>query len=165
MFHVEFHYWSKHWSNFLSCGCFHFKDATANDASSKRYTWVDLSSECAYVEVLIVDNILSFSAEAPWYCWLGGSFGTYYIIVNIFTVPKLGAGTVLSIFVCAQVHMRQERKTSNILIHMLCTGIQVVAACIIDHFGLTGVKKRRFTLWRLLASLSLIGCVAVITLF
>ncbi|ORY94050.1 hypothetical protein BCR43DRAFT_507271 [Syncephalastrum racemosum] len=32
----------------------------------------------------------------------GGSFGTYYIIVNIFTVPKLGAGTVLSIFVCAQ---------------------------------------------------------------
>lgn len=33
----------------------------------------------------------------------GGALGTYYIIINILIVPKLGAGTVLSIFVCAQV--------------------------------------------------------------
>ncbi|KAL1935069.1 hypothetical protein VTP01DRAFT_4209 [Rhizomucor pusillus] len=80
---------------------------------------------------------------APWYSWLGGALGTYYIIINILIVPKLGAGTVLSIFVCAQVLM----------------------ACVMDHFGITGIPKRKFSVWRILASLGLIGCVAVITLF
>ncbi|KAI9494546.1 hypothetical protein BDB00DRAFT_308137 [Zychaea mexicana] len=81
--------------------------------------------------------------DAPWYAWMGGVLGTYYILVNIFLVPVHGAGTVLSIFVCSQV----------------------ISACIMDHFGLTGIKKRRYSIWRMLASLGLIGCVAVITLF
>ncbi|KAI8376355.1 uncharacterized protein BYT42DRAFT_574305 [Radiomyces spectabilis] len=81
--------------------------------------------------------------DAPWFAWLGGILGAYYVIINILTVARLGAGTVLSIFVCAQVIM----------------------ACIIDHFGLVGVAKRRYTLWRMLASLGLIGCVAVIARF
>ncbi|RCH90813.1 hypothetical protein CU098_001990, partial [Rhizopus stolonifer] len=32
---------------------------------------------------------------APWYAWLGGVFGAYYVIINILTVPRLGAATVL----------------------------------------------------------------------
>ncbi|ORY91974.1 hypothetical protein BCR43DRAFT_497579 [Syncephalastrum racemosum] len=81
--------------------------------------------------------------EAPWYSWLGGILGTYYIIVNILIVPKLGEGTVLGVFVCAQV----------------------VMASIIDHFGLTGVTKRRLSVLRILGLLLLIGCVAVICIF
>ncbi|KAI8057563.1 uncharacterized protein B0P05DRAFT_591258 [Gilbertella persicaria] len=80
---------------------------------------------------------------APWYAWLGGVFGAYYVIINILTVPRLGAATVLSIFVCAQIIM----------------------ACIIDHFALVGVARRRFTIWRILASLGLVGCVVVIAKF
>lgn len=38
-------------------------------------------------------------------------------------------------------------------------------ACVMDHFGLTGIAKRKFSICRCLASLGLIGCVAVITLF
>ncbi|ORX57366.1 DUF606-domain-containing protein [Hesseltinella vesiculosa] len=81
--------------------------------------------------------------EAPWYAWVGGILGAYYVIVNVLTVAKLGAGTVLSIFVCAQV----------------------ISACVMDHFGLLGVAKRKYTIWRILGSLGLVGCVAVITIF
>lgn len=43
------------------------------------------------------------SSDAPWYAWIGGICGGYYVIINVLTVPRLGAATVLSIFVCAQV--------------------------------------------------------------
>ncbi|KAI8068659.1 hypothetical protein BC940DRAFT_298743 [Gongronella butleri] len=81
--------------------------------------------------------------DAPWFAWLGGILGSYYVIINVLTVPKLGAATVLSIFVCSQV----------------------ISACVIDHFGLLGVAKRKYTIWRILASFGLVGCVAVITIF
>ncbi|KAI8991119.1 hypothetical protein BDF20DRAFT_842762 [Mycotypha africana] len=80
---------------------------------------------------------------APWYAWLGGILGAYYVVVNILTVPRLGTATVLSTFVSAQIIM----------------------ACIIDHFGLVGVIQRTYTVWRILASLGLVGCVVVIALF
>jgi transporter family-2 protein len=37
--------------------------------------------------------------------------------------------------------------------------------CIIDHFALVGVAKRAYTVWRILASLGLVGCVVVIAKF
>ncbi|CAO3634838.1 unnamed protein product [Cunninghamella blakesleeana] len=81
--------------------------------------------------------------KAPWYAFLGGILGSYYVIINILTVPYLGAATVLSIFVCSQV----------------------ITACVIDHFGLLGVAKRKYTIWRIIGSFGLVGCVAVIALF
>ncbi|KAI7898531.1 uncharacterized protein BX663DRAFT_524462 [Cokeromyces recurvatus] len=80
---------------------------------------------------------------APWYAWIGGILGAYYVIINILTVPRLGAATVLSIFVCAQI----------------------ITACLIDNFALVGVEKRPYTIWRILASLGLVGCVVVIAKF
>lgn len=35
------------------------------------------------------------SLAAPWYAWCGGILGAYYVIINILTVPRLGAATVL----------------------------------------------------------------------
>ncbi|KAI9287086.1 hypothetical protein BC943DRAFT_359009 [Umbelopsis sp. AD052] len=81
--------------------------------------------------------------EAPWYAWIGGICGGYYVIINVLTVPRLGTATVLSIFVCAQI----------------------IFASIIDHFGLLGVAQRDYTVWRILASLGLVGCVVVIAKF
>ncbi|KAI8886158.1 DUF606-domain-containing protein [Backusella circina FSU 941] len=81
--------------------------------------------------------------DAPWYAWIGGILGAFYVIINILTVPRLGTATVLSIFVCAQI----------------------ITACIIDHFGLLGLAKRKYSIWRILASLGLIGCVVVVAKF
>ncbi|CAO3692801.1 unnamed protein product [Rhizopus stolonifer] len=79
----------------------------------------------------------------PWYGWVGGILGAFYVVMNILMVPKYGAATVLSIFVSSQIIM----------------------ACVIDHFALVGVAQRTFTVWRIIGSLGLVGCVFVITKF
>ncbi|KAI8983467.1 hypothetical protein BDB01DRAFT_124971 [Pilobolus umbonatus] len=60
--------------------------------------------------------------SAPWYAWVGGILGAYYVIINILTVPRLGAATVLSVFVCSQVIM----------------------ACIIDNYGLCTLCRHKY---------------------
>ncbi|KAI7847452.1 hypothetical protein BDC45DRAFT_354250 [Circinella umbellata] len=79
--------------------------------------------------------------HAPGYVWIGGIMGAYYIFANLIAIPKLGAATSLSIFVCSQVIM----------------------ACIIDHGGLLGVEQRDYSTWRILASFGLVFCVFVIS--
>ncbi|GAB5591639.1 hypothetical protein Unana1_06539 [Umbelopsis nana] len=81
--------------------------------------------------------------NAPAYVWIGGICGGYYVIINVLTVPRLGTATVLSIFVCAQV----------------------IFASLMDHFALFGVAQRDYTVWRILASLGMVGCVVVIAKF
>ncbi|KAI8876724.1 DUF606-domain-containing protein [Backusella circina FSU 941] len=97
------------------------------------------------LDVTVADTPLpnDYVKTAPWYAWIGGILGAYYVIVNIMTVPRLGTATVLSIFVCAQIIM----------------------ACVIDHFGLVGVAQRTYTVWRILASIGLVGCVVIIAIF
>ncbi|KAI8890740.1 hypothetical protein K501DRAFT_328323 [Backusella circina FSU 941] len=80
---------------------------------------------------------------APGYAWIGGICGFFYVMSNIFSIPRLGAGTTLSLFVCAQV----------------------ITACLIDNWGLVGVEQRAYTTWRILASLGIVFCVGVITRF
>jgi uncharacterized membrane protein YdcZ (DUF606 family) len=42
-------------------------------------------------------------AAAPWWAWIGGALGAYYVVVVIIFAQKLGAGTLVAIFVCAQL--------------------------------------------------------------
>ncbi|KAI8140559.1 hypothetical protein BJV82DRAFT_623076 [Fennellomyces sp. T-0311] len=81
--------------------------------------------------------------DAPGYVWIGGLMGAYYVFANLISIPKLGAATSLSIFVCSQV----------------------IVACLIDHAGLVGVEQRDYSKWRILASFGLIFCVFVIARF
>ncbi|KAL9543919.1 hypothetical protein PS6_009020 [Mucor atramentarius] len=74
---------------------------------------------------------------------LGGFCGFFYVASNILAVPRLGVGTSLALFVCAQV----------------------ITACLVDNWGLVGVEVRPYTTWRILASLGAIFCVFVITKF
>ncbi|KAF9125680.1 hypothetical protein BGX30_000343 [Mortierella sp. GBA39] len=81
--------------------------------------------------------------QAPWWTWTGGVIGALFVIINILTIPKLGAGTTSAIIVCAQL----------------------VFSCIIDNFQFFGIAYRTYTLWRGLATVGLIGCVAAIAKF
>ncbi|CDH56265.1 predicted protein [Lichtheimia corymbifera JMRC:FSU:9682] len=40
--------------------------------------------------------------DAPGYVWIGGLMGAYYVFANLVSMPRLGAATSLSIFVCSQ---------------------------------------------------------------
>lgn len=79
--------------------------------------------------------------SAPGYAWIGGACGFFYVLSNILAVPRLGVGTSLALFVCAQL----------------------ITACIVDNWGLVGVEVRPYTTWRILASLGAVFCVGVIT--
>ncbi|KAL1932033.1 hypothetical protein VTP01DRAFT_9089 [Rhizomucor pusillus] len=81
--------------------------------------------------------------DAPGYAWIGGLLGAFYVFSNLIAIPRLGAATSLSIFVCSQVIM----------------------ACIIDHAGIVGVNHREYTVWRILASFGMIFCVFIIARF
>ncbi|CAO3626541.1 unnamed protein product [Cunninghamella blakesleeana] len=80
---------------------------------------------------------------APKYAFIGGIMGFIYVMSNIISLPRLGAGTTLSIFVCSQVIM----------------------ACIVDNFALVGVQERAYSTWRILASLGLVFFVFIIAHF
>ncbi|GJJ71285.1 bacterial/archaeal transporter family-2 protein [Entomortierella parvispora] len=88
-------------------------------------------------------NLLIMMAKAPWWSWSGGVIGAIFVIITILVIPQLGAGTTTAIIVCAQL----------------------VFSCIVDNFTFFGIPYRKYTVWRLLATVGLIACVAVIAKF
>lgn len=75
------------------------------------------------------------ASQAPLWSWTGGLFGAVYIVCTIFAGPKLGAATLLSLVVAGQM----------------------VAAIVLDHFGLVGFAQHAVNGWRILGAALLIG--------
>ncbi|KAF9987219.1 hypothetical protein BGZ65_004598 [Modicella reniformis] len=88
-------------------------------------------------------NLTLMVSKAPWWSWTGGILGATFVIITILAIPKLGAGTTSAIIISAKL----------------------LFSCVIDHFGLFGVQKRKYTVHRGLATIGLIGCVAIISQF
>ncbi|MGA0557463.1 DMT family transporter [Larkinella sp. VNQ87] len=79
--------------------------------------------------------------EISWWKWTGGLLGAIYVTTVIITVPRIGAGNLLSISVAGQL----------------------LAAVILDHYGLLGFKEHGLTVWRLLGVLLIVlGVVLVV---
>lgn len=76
-------------------------------------------------------------ARVPWFAWVfGGLLGATYLCINIWLVPQLGTASVV----------------------ILAIGGQVLAALIIDHWGLLKVPQHTVTPTRLVgAALVLVG--------
>lgn len=76
-------------------------------------------------------------ARVPWFAWIfGGLLGATYLCINIWLVPQLGTAAVV----------------------ILAIGGQVLAALVIDHWGLLRVPQHSLTPTRLAgAVLVLIG--------
>jgi transporter family-2 protein len=70
----------------------------------------------------------------PWWIWLGGFLGAFYVLGSVVTAPKLGAAT-LFVFILAG---------------------QAVASLAVDHFGWVGFDENPVTPGRLVG----IGLVA-----
>ena len=62
------------------------------------------------------NNSLTLAIKAPWYAWLGGLLGAFYIISTIIISPKIGLATFLAIVI----------------------GGQLLMSLVIDHFGIFG---------------------------
>ena len=76
----------------------------------------------------------------PWYVWVGGLYGAFFVAVAAFAAPRLGVGVLLTAVIAGQLG----------------------AAVLLDHFGLIGLERHPINLTRLAgAGLVLIGAVIV----
>ncbi|GJE56981.1 MULTISPECIES: DMT family transporter [Methylobacterium] len=86
---------------------------------------------------------LDAASRAPWYAWTGGLLGVLYIVGTILLVPRLGAATVVGLFIVGQI---------------LC-------ALVFDQFGLLGVPVREVGAGRLLGAALMIVGVGLVSAF
>jgi bacterial/archaeal transporter family-2 protein len=80
---------------------------------------------------------------APWWMYLGGLLGAFYVCASIVLTPRLGAATTIGLFLAGQV----------------------IASIAIDHFGLLGLPVQSASIPRLLGALLIIVGVAVVQRF
>ncbi|MGH3131459.1 MAG: DMT family transporter [Gaiellaceae bacterium] len=66
-------------------------------------------------------------AGAPWWVWVGGLLGAFYVLGSVVTAPRLGAATLV-VFILAG---------------------QAVASLLVDHFGWVGFDETPITPGRL----------------
>lgn len=59
-------------------------------------------------------------ASAPWWAWVGGLLGAFFVTLSVVIAPRLGAATALSLVVAAQL----------------------ATALVLDHFGWLGFDER-----------------------
>lgn len=75
-----------------------------------------------------------------WWHWGGGFLGAYFVFTLVYLSPRVGASVVVA---------------------LILTG-QILAAVVLDHFGLAGYPERSITILRLLGLASLATGVIVI---
>ncbi|MGK8208936.1 DMT family transporter [Burkholderia cenocepacia] len=114
-----------------------------NSAAWSGFASYALGLACMAVLALALRDPLPSSALAariPWWAFSGGLFGAIFIVLAIFTIPKLGAASFLVLVV---------------------TG-QILASMTIDHFGWFGLVQRPVDVSRLVGIALLIGgCVLI----
>ena len=81
--------------------------------------------------------------EMPWWGWIGGLLGGFYVLASIFFAEKLGAAIFVGLSVSAAI----------------------VTSVALDHFGLVGFKQHSAGLWRVMGCIFMIGGLALVTAF
>jgi bacterial/archaeal transporter family-2 protein len=72
--------------------------------------------------------------DAPWWVWVGGALGAFYVAASIVTAPRLGAATLIALVVAGQA----------------------LASLVVDHFGWVGFEAQHITAGRI-AGMLLVG--------
>ena len=98
------------------------------------------------IGLLIVLSTQTFNVKglggAPWWAWVGGTLGAFYIVVSIYLVPRIGAAAMISATVLGQMAF----------------------SLVSDHFGMLGTEVRPASLPRVLgAGLIMLGVYLVRT--
>jgi transporter family-2 protein len=81
--------------------------------------------------------------SAPWWMYLGGLLGAFYVCASIVLTPRLGVATTIGLFLAGQV----------------------VSSMIIDHLGLFGVPVQPASIPRILGAVLVIVGVAIVQRF
>jgi bacterial/archaeal transporter family-2 protein len=82
------------------------------------------------------------AGKSPWLAWTGGFWGTIYIAVSIFLVPRLGTATFVALLV----------------------GGQMLSSLLFDHYGLFGLPEHPADLTRIAGAVLLLAGVVLVRL-
>jgi transporter family-2 protein len=74
-------------------------------------------------------------AAGPWWMWLGGLCGAFFVTLALILVPKIGAATYLTAMIAGQL----------------------IASVVIDHFGHLGLPVREATPGRVFGLVFIFG--------
>ncbi|MDQ2967044.1 MAG: DMT family transporter [Actinomycetota bacterium] len=120
-------------------------------------SWLDSPVRAAFVSFLTGATILGVAAallfkplpsgsrlgHAPWWVWVGGAFGAFYVVASIVAAPRLGAATVVAVIVAGQS----------------------IASLVVDHFGWVGFEPRHVSAGRLVGMVLVGAGVALVRFF
>ena len=82
------------------------------------------------------------AGDAPWWVWIGGLLGAFYVLGSIVTAPKLGAATLVALILAGQA----------------------VASLLVDHYGWVGFEEHPITALRVVGVVLLAGGVVLVRL-
>ncbi len=82
------------------------------------------------------------AGDGPWWIWIGGLLGAFYVLGSIVTAPKLGAATLVALILAGQA----------------------IASLLVDHYGWVGFEEQPITALRVVGVLLLAGGVALVRL-
>lgn len=82
------------------------------------------------------------AGDAPWWAWIGGLLGAFYVLGSIVTAPKLGATTLVALILAGQA----------------------VASLLVDHYGWVGFEEHPVNALRIAGVVLLAGGVALVRL-
>ena len=119
--------------------------------------WVDSPIRAAFISFLVgTIALLIISAfvrkplpslarlgDVPWWAWIGGLLGAFYVAGSIFTAPKLGAVTLAAAIVFGQT----------------------LASVLVDQFGLVGFREHHASPGRLVGVLLVATGVVLVRAF
>jgi len=78
--------------------------------------------------------------SAPWWAWIGGALGAFYIVASIYVAPRIGAAALLSAVVLGQMSF----------------------ALVADQFGFFGIDRHPISVPRLMGVLLVIAGVVLV---
>jgi bacterial/archaeal transporter family-2 protein len=83
------------------------------------------------------------AGDAPWWVWIGGALGAFYVLGSIVAAPRLGAVTLVAVILAGQT----------------------LASLLVDHFGWVGFAEREITPGRLAGVALVAAGVALVRIY
>jgi bacterial/archaeal transporter family-2 protein len=119
--------------------------------------WVDSPIRAAFVSfavgavALLLVSLLVFKplpstsrlGEAPWWVWLGGLLGGFYVVAAAVTAPHLGAATLIALVVAGQS----------------------LASLLVDRFGMVGFEEHHLSAGRIVGMALVVAGVVLVRVF
>jgi transporter family-2 protein len=120
-------------------------------------TWLGSPVRAAFVSfavgtlVLLAASALVFKplpswgriGDAPWWVWIGGALGAFYVAASIVSAPKLGAAQLIALVVAGQA----------------------LVSLFVDQFGWVGFEQKDISIGRLVGVVLVGAGVALVRFF